>query len=289
MQYLKPLLVIVAFLLICAVIVIGLAFSELYSSIKPEKFVSNVTPSDYDLKYENVTLRTEDNVSLDSWFIPSASETNRTIIVLHGYPYDKGTAFPTAMFLAKESNLFFFDFRYLGRSEGTHTSFGFHERKDVAAAMRYLREKNQTRIGLFGFSFGGAIALMEAEASEVDAVVSDSSFASLDSIISQTYSHFLIFRPLFEALTKIMAKTVLGIDTASISPENAVRSLNIPLMVIHSSEDSEIGVEHAYRLKNANPEIELWIIDQERHVFVTSDREDEYRQRVTSFFLESLD
>ena len=288
MQYLKSLLVVLAFLFMLAVIVTGLAFSEFNSSIKPGKIVSNVTPSDYDLEYENVTLHTEDNISLDSWFVPSVSETNRSIIVLHGYPYDKGNAFPTAKFLAEEFNLLFFDFRYFGRSEGSHTSIGFNERKDVAAAVKYLRERNQTKIGLFGFSLGGAVGLMEAESSNVDAVVSDSSFASLDSMISQTYSPFLIFSPLFEALTKAMAKIILGIDTASISPENSVTSLNRPLVVIHSSEDPEIGVENAYRLKDANPEIELWIIDQKKHGFAYPDRENEYRQKVTSFFQESL-
>ena len=288
MQYSKPLLVVVAFLLVCAAIVAGLAFSEFHSSIKPETFVSNVTPSDYGLEYENVTLVTEDNVSLDSWFVPSASETSRTIIVLHGYQYDKGDIFPTFRFLAEEFNLFFFDFRYHGRSGGSYTSFGFHEREDVIAAVKHLREKNQTRVGMLGISFGGTIALMGAKASGVDAVVSDSAFASLDSKISQTYSHFRILSPLFETLTKIIAKIVLDIDTASISPENAVRSLNIPLMVIHSSEDSETGVEHAHRLKDANQEIELWIIDQEKHVFATSGRESEYRQRVTSFFLKHM-
>ena len=42
------------------------------------------------MEYENVTLKTSDGIELDAWYVPSHKDTNKPIVVLHGYPYDKG-------------------------------------------------------------------------------------------------------------------------------------------------------------------------------------------------------
>ena len=47
---------------------------------------------------------------------------------------------------------------------------------------------------------GGAVALMEAENSKVDAVVADSSYASLNLMIAQNYENFFRFKRPFNAI-----------------------------------------------------------------------------------------
>ena len=150
----------------------------IYSSIKPEKTVSDVVPSEYGLEYENLALQTEDGISLDAWFVPSGEKTNRTIVVLHGYLFNK-SSFPMADFLHEGFNILRLGFRCLGRSGGSYTSRGFRGKKDVAAAVNCLRKRNQTAIGLFGFSMGGAVAIMAAKNRGIDPVAADSSFAGL--------------------------------------------------------------------------------------------------------------
>ena len=284
----KAALWIIALIGVSTAVVVAVTFLEFYSSIKPEKKVSDVKPSDYSMEYDNVTLKTADGISLHAWQILSEKPTDRTIVVLHGYPYDKGNVFPKATFLHEEFNLFLFDFRYFGRSGGSYTSIGFHEKKDIETAVKYLKERNQSRIGLFGFSMGGAVALMEAENSKVDAVVADSSYASLNLLIAQNYENFSVLRRPLAALTRTIAGITLKIDTSEISPEDSIRNLGIPVMIIHSSGDGDIKVEHAYHLKNANPAAYLWIIDQDQHAFISPEGENEYRQRVLTFFRESL-
>ena len=69
----------------------------------------------------------------------------------------RGNVFPMNTFLHDEFNLLLFDFRYPGRSGGSYASIGFHEKKDLEAAVKYLRnERNQSEIGLFGFSMGSS-------------------------------------------------------------------------------------------------------------------------------------
>ena len=177
---LKVILLAAAVVALFAAGITTLTFTEFYSSIKPEKTVSDVVPSEYGLEYENPALQTEDGISLDAWFVPSGEKTNRTIVVLHGYLFDKNPVFPMADFLHEGFNILLPDFRCMGRSGGSYTSRGFHEKKDVAAAVKYLRKRNQTAIGLFEFSMGGAVAIMAAKNKGIDPVAADSNFAGLN-------------------------------------------------------------------------------------------------------------
>ena len=70
------------------------------------------------------------------------------MIVLHGYPYDKGNALGVTPFLHDEFDLVLFDFRYFGASEGTSTTVGHRERLDVLAAVDHLRSKGVRSIGV---------------------------------------------------------------------------------------------------------------------------------------------
>jgi alpha/beta superfamily hydrolase len=58
-----------------------------------------------------------------------------------------------------------FNFRGVGRSEGTHGD-GLGERADAAAALAYLRrlaDVEQHKVGIIGYSFGAAVALTGAD------------------------------------------------------------------------------------------------------------------------------
>jgi len=272
-------------LVVIVIIVLVLSFSNFYFGIRPAKFVSKTTPADLNLKYENVELTTEDGIKLDAWFIPAKTKTNKTVIVLHGYPFDKGNILPHGSFLHNGFNLLLFDFRYLGKNEGSYSSVGFHEQKDLRAAVDYLRSRNQTKVGAFGFSLGGAVALMEAKQSKINAIVSDSSYSSLEKMLKEVYGIFGIFKFPFVMSTKILSKVFLGIDLSEVSPENSIKELDAPIMIIHGSDDDQISVDNAYRLKNANPEAELWITQGTNH---NDPRKKDYENRVLKFFKDNL-
>src|SRR5262249_57651862 len=93
-----------------------------YSSIRPPKIVSSVTPRDLKMNYEDVSFRTADGLTLCGWHIPAAQRTEKTLILLHGYPADKGNILPSLSFLHEDFNLLLFDFRYLGKSEGSYST-----------------------------------------------------------------------------------------------------------------------------------------------------------------------
>jgi len=155
------------------------SLSGFLSAIRPSKIYSSITPADFGLDFENVSMRTEDGIELKGWLIPKTG-SDKIIIGLHGYPADKGDILPTLIFLQKDFNLLLFDFRYLGESSGLYTTIGIKEVNDLLAAVDFAKERGFQKIGVWGFSMGGAVALMTVQRTpHINTIVSDSSYAAL--------------------------------------------------------------------------------------------------------------
>ena len=259
-----------------------------YVSIRPPKIVSPLTPSDLGLPYEDISLTTADGVRLAGWFIPSAQGTEaKTLILLHGYPADKGNILPALAFLHKKYNLFLFDFRYLGQSGGNYSTIGAKETQDLKAAIEFLKGRGIQEVGVWGFSLGGAVALMTAtETSEIKAIVSESSYAELAPLASELYQIPLIRYPLGR-LTTLWARIFLGMDVKNVSPLKSAEKLQIPVLLIHSTHDEVISFKHALLLKTAlqnNPKAEFWFEEKLIHGKLGM----EYQKRVENFFDRNL-
>ena len=131
------------YIIILIVIIAGIFLFSLLTFllyIKPPKYYSSVKPSDYNLEYEKVSFKTNDGLTLKGWFIPS-SHSNATIIVGHGFPFDKGNILPVTKFLNKHYNLFYYDFRSFGESEGKITTIAHKEQEDMLQAISYLKNR----------------------------------------------------------------------------------------------------------------------------------------------------
>lgn len=258
-----------------------------YISVRPPKIISKVTPKDLGLNYEEVSFITKDKLTLSGWFIPSQINPAKTIILLHGYPADKGNILPVLSFLNETYNLFLFDFRYLGRSEGKYSTAGAKETEDLLAAIRFLKSRGIEEVGVWGFSMGGAVALMAtSKAPEVKVIVSESSYASLDLMALELYRIPILRYPM-GYLTWLWAKIFLGIDIEKISPVESAKDLTIPVLVVHSTNDNVIPFSHALLIKKAlrnNPRAEFWFSENLFHGQLS----EEYQKRIGDFFKRNL-
>ena len=258
-----------------------------YSSIRPPKIISSVTPRDLKMNYEDVSFRTADGLTLRGWYIPATQRTEKTLILLHGYPADKGNILPALSFLHEDFNLLLFDFRYLGKSEGNYSTAGAKEVEDLLAAIQFLKSRGVREVGVWGFSMGGAVALMAIEkAPEIRAVVSESSYASLAEMTFELLRIPGLNYPI-AYLVGLWAKLFLGIDVTEASPADRIRNTKIPILLIHSSADAVIPFSHARSLQQAlakNPNAEFWFHEQFAHGQLASD----YKNRVRNFFLKHL-
>jgi|TARA_Y100000310_G_C20686821_1_gene819544 pimeloyl-ACP methyl ester carboxylesterase len=268
------------------VIVIGfiLVYSllQFFIGIHPPRYYDKHTPTDYDLEYENVSFATSDGITIKGWILESKN-ADRTIIVGHGYPFDKGNIFPVAKFLYPEYNLLFYDHRYFGESEGRITTVGIHEIKDVKAAVKFVQGKfgKEKPIALYGFSLSASAMLMAQP--KVNAIIADSPYADLERMIIRTYFYFGPLKWPFVKTTSFLGKVFFKISPKDISPAKAIKKSTIPTLIIHGEKDSQILVENAHVLKESNPKIDLWIIEGADHGQAQALFTGEYEKRVKSF------
>ena len=241
-------------------ILVILSLWGFYTAIHPVRIISKVTPKDFNVPYKDVSFTTQDGIKISGWFIPSAKPTSKTIILLHGYPADKGDILASRLFLHKNYNLLFFDFRYFGESEGNYSTLGKNEVLDLLAAINYLRSQNINEIGVWGISLGAAVALMTApKAPEIKAIVAESSYAKLDWIAYQYFNIPLLRYPLAE-LGRLWDILFLRIDIKTVSPVDAAKKINIPVLLIHSKKDDVIPFQNGLALKEAlnhNPNLNV--------------------------------
>jgi dipeptidyl aminopeptidase/acylaminoacyl peptidase len=274
-------------ILVIAAFLVLVSLCGFYVSIRPPKIISSITPSAYHMQYENVSFRTADGIMLRGWHVPSQKKTGKTLILLHGYPADKGDILPALAFLQKEFNLLLFDFRYLGQSDGNYSTAGAKEVEDLLAAIRFLKTRGITEVGVWGFSMGGAVALMAIEkAPEIRAVVAESSYASLSDMALQFFKVRLINYPI-AYLIGLWAKLFLGIDLRDASPAERIRSSAIPILITHSSADAVIPFSQAKSLQQAlvnNPSAEFWFSEEFAHGQLHGD----YQTRLETFFRTNL-
>ncbi len=274
--------------------------------IHPPRFKTDDDPKRYGLDYEQVSFQTSDGLTLRGWFIPAPSASLEkaaegdgtkapcgTILVGHGYPFDKANILRHALFLHPRFHILLFDFRYFGESDGAYTTAGLLETRDVEAAIEYVKGRgnvNPARIGAMGFSMS-ASAFLLARHPDVKAIVADSPYASLEGVIARQF----FFLPGFTkwplvALTKLYARLFPGVNICTAAPAEAVRELTSPLLIIHGEVDSQIPLDHSLTIHaNANPDTtELWIVPGADHGFAHALEGYRYETRIKQFFEQNL-
>ena len=116
-----------------------------------------------------------------------------TVIICHGYRVSGAALRPVATLeYVRGYNIMLFDFRGHGESEGANLSGGNAEVHDLEAAIAVALRQPETlpgKIILHGFSMGAAIALLMPPHPDVVAIVADSPYAHLDSIL-QSFVHW---------------------------------------------------------------------------------------------------
>jgi pimeloyl-ACP methyl ester carboxylesterase len=255
-------------------------------AVRPPRFAVPGRPRDYALPAEEVTITSEDGLRLSAWLIPRPGAS--AIVLLHGYPAEKADMLPLAATLHPDFALLLLDLRYFGGSEGRATTLGLRERRDLSRAIDLLEARGYSRVGVFGFSLGGAVAILAAaEDPRIRAVAAYAPFADVRALARDLYSSLWLLKyPLVEAMT-LWAWLFFGGDLAHPTPETAARTLTVPVLLIASRADDQIPFSHAERLRRAlagNPAAEFAFTERGRHGEIGRDLEG----RIVDFFRRRL-
>jgi pimeloyl-ACP methyl ester carboxylesterase len=155
----------------------------------PKMLPNTVWPDQFGLAFEKVTFRSGDGLSLAGWLIGAQTPTSRTLFMCHGWGDNKGDLLKRVHPLARDFNLFFFDFRSHGESEGKRTTLGCQEARDFDAALEFLKRARPEwtkRMGLFGLSMGASMSVRGmAEHPDFRCAVFESPFVSFGRVAAQ--------------------------------------------------------------------------------------------------------
>lgn len=255
-----------------------------------------VHPRDLGVRYEEFLLRTNDGLNLSAWFIPSPGKPRGTIIHLHGVSESKIVGLPIAQRLHEHGyNVFLYDARRHGESEGKFCTYGFYEKHDASTLLTRLQERKDLelgRIGLFGSSMGAAVAIQVAALDKrVEAVVAESGFATLRTIFDD-YQRRVIKLPwhYLRNIVILRSERLAHFKASSVSPIDAVRDIHVPIFIIHGTKDRLIRYSYSEELfRNTGEPKQLWLIEGADHSNMAEVGGEEYYRRILAFFDQALD
>jgi len=251
------------------------------------------TPADFGWAFEPVALQTSDGLRLAAWFVPSKTASEKTIVILHGVGSNAGDTLLNTACLhdAGGWNLFYLNFRGHDGSEGSRTSLGPLELRDMDAAVRFLKKMKPAeagRLAVYGHSLGGAVAIVGASVmKEIDAVAAESPF----SYISRTVRHFswvfynVPYFP-FVPTSLFFTSLRLGLPIGRFAPAEAIaRIAPRPVFLIQAEQDMRMTMADSNLLwEAAKPPKERWVVPNADHGEPWLVAKDEYERRLVDFF-----
>ncbi len=181
------------------------------------------TPDILDLEYEDVHFTALDGVRLHGWYIPSATP-RASLLFCHGNGGNISHRTESIrQFHSLNLNIFIFDYRGYGQSEGRLSEEGTY--LDAQAAYRWLKQKTpDLPLISFGRSLGTAIAVELALRENPDLLFFESGFKSVPSMGKELFP----FLP-------VDSITTINYDNLSKIPK-----IDIPKLFIHSPNDDII-------------------------------------------------
>ena len=211
-------------------------------------------------RMEVVQIPTSDGIRLKGYWYPvEGRKSGNTIILGHGYTATAGCMLALVEPLHKMGwNVLAFNFRAHGASKGKKSSLGFHEAKDIAAAVKWAhqnRRQESEAMVYMGHSMGAAAYLFSPKSLEeqpgdlrairthLDGMVLDSSYEvikpSEDPYVTQLYD-FKRSNRLTNAFKRWIQHIVKGFESKS----QQLMALPLPLNELYPAriyrEDAEL-------------------------------------------------
>jgi uncharacterized protein len=191
------------------------------------------TPASHGVRYEDVSIQTEDGEMLAAWWVP-ADEARGAVLLFHGNAGNISHRIDYAlMFRRMGYSTLLVDYRGYGKSTGTPSEEGTY--RDAAASWRWLTEMRGLKpqeIVVFGESLGGAVGCWVAARETPRALVLASTFTSVPDLGAEVYR----FLPV-----RLMSR--YSYDTLACVPK-----VRAPVLVMHSAVDDIVPFAHGKKL-----------------------------------------
>ena len=234
---------IVHVLIIFVIFIVFLIFHLKYYERKGIYFPTadiEFTPQEFNLPYEDVYL-TSDGIKLNAWFIKRDNPT-ATILFCHGNAGNISHRVEfIKMFNSAGFDVFIFDYRGYGRSQGKPNESGLYT--DALASYKYLVDEKKIppdSIVVYGESIGGNVAIDLSSKVKVGGLISYAAFTSAIDMGER----------LFPFIPRGFLQIVASVKFDAVSK---VKDIQIPKLIMHSRDDEIVPFSIGEKLFSEAP------------------------------------
>lgn len=253
---------------------------------------------------EPVDFKSLDGLKLKGHWMPALKHTQETVVMGHGYKANWRGLLEVADAVRKMGyNVFLFDFRGHGDSDGVHSSFGYHEGKDAVAAIDFVKDnypEQAKELVYYGHSAGAAALMLtpktlkqdypkalEQATQAIDGLILDSPYSHIDIMKLGEIQPFLnwpgsgLIPKAIRSLTKDVVLQLeksaqkrlnLSIPFTELQPAHHFKNHALaqkPSLQYHGTQDKTTPFEHAIEvhdiLKTANSQTKLITLEGQDH------------------------
>ena len=249
------------------------------------------TPADVGMDYRDVQVTTSDGLRLAGWWTPS--KNGAAVIVQHGYKTNRSTQLlDIAATLARGGyGVLLSSLRAHDLNDGRVISFGLEEMKDLSAWLAFIQTLEgvePSRIGIFGNSLGGSLAIqLAAQAQSIKAIVTHSAVASVRSTVETSITYFTGLPPFpFTSMILFWVEQDWAMQPDLLDFTAWIAALDSqPILLMQGGADVVVAPESGQLLYDAAREPkELWFEPDLGHVDFQRERSQEFSDRVVGFF-----
>lgn len=213
------------------------------------------------------------------------------VILVHGYsnPGGKNQMLAHVNYLNDAGySVYLPDLRSFGESEGHKISLGVEEWQDLETLYDFIfsdPENDHLKIGYLGFSMGASTAINSiAKTGKGDFIIAVSPYSSVDSLyqfrLKQEKSPTFLF-------TKLAIRAELGSASQSISPQNLISKINVPLLIFAAQNDTHVDSYDAKKLYDlADTTKDYWQADSDHDIYAAYPQD--FQEQVLTF-LDKID
>ena len=294
------------FLALILLAVIGYFAIGAYIALKlttPDKTVypPGVHPDQLGLRYEDVTLRTRDGLTLAAWALPAAG-SDRAVVLVHGRNGSRHGEFSGrfvefgARLQAAGYNVLLLDLRGHGDSQDAHFTLGAKERWDVLSAVDWLRGRGASKIAVLGVSLGAGAAVLAAADPEggqaIRALILDSPYGDVPEVLALHFPYQSGLPGWFLPGALLAGRVLLGVDFYALRPVDDLRRMTIPLLILVGAQEDVVPLSQFEAIKAARPDAETWLVPDTGHTdsrgSAYAKHPEEYTGRVVDFLSRAL-
>jgi alpha-beta hydrolase superfamily lysophospholipase len=260
-----------------------------------DQIVGRELVQQYDSDFALVGISATDGVPLQAWYLRPRTRSGQTVILFHGLSDNRlGVISYAQIFLKHGYDVLMPDARAHGASGGDLATYGLRESGDIRAWLDWLKV-NEHPSCMYGFAESmGAAGLLQSLQSEKRfcAIVAESPFSTFREIAYDRMGQFFhvgpwlgrtILRPVVE-LAFIDARWKYGLDFEQVSPERAVASTRVPVLLIHGKADRNIPVRHSRKIAAGNHTVFLWEVPGADHCGAQGAEPEEFERKVIAWF-----